>query len=424
MEEPGIAIANDILRNCVHCGFCTATCPTYVLTGNELDSPRGRIYLFRNMLGSDRPPSESTVRHTDRCLSCLSCMTTCPASVDYMHLVDEARNRIEKTYTRSFSDRLLRKLLTRVLPNPRIFRFALFFARLGKPLADLMPERIRALLHLAPTKIKAASNTGLPQIFRPEGKLKMRVALMTGCAQQVLRPSINEASIRLLTRHGCEVVIANGAGCCGALAHHMGYENDATISAQANITAWDNSREVDGELDAIVINTSGCGTMVKDYSFMFRNDPKWAERADWVSQKAKDITEVLMLLELKAKKTEQNTTIAYHSACSMQHGQNINEEPKTLLEKAGFKVSVPAEAHLCCGSAGTYNITQPKFASQLRSRKIRNLRATGAEVIAVGNIGCLQQLSGVDANTSGLVVVHTVELLDWATGGPKPEDVA
>ena len=341
-----------------------------------------------------------------------------------MHLVDEARNRIEKTYTRPFSDRLIRKILTLVLPNPGIFRLALFFARLGKPLADLMPERIKALLRLAPTKIKAASKFDHPQVFRPEGKPKMRVALMTGCAQRILRPSINEASIRLLTRHGCEVVIANGAGCCGALAHHMGHENDATTSAQANITAWDNSREKDGELDAIVINTSGCGTMVKDYSFIFRDNPKWAEKADWVSRKAKDITEVLMLLELKAKKNEQDTTIAYHSACSMQHGQSINEEPKTLLEQVGFKVDVPVEAHLCCGSAGTYNITQPKYASQLRNRKISNLRATGAEVIATGNIGCLQQLSGDETGIPGLVVVHTVELLDWATGGPKPEGVA
>ena len=424
MQEPGIAIANDILRKCVHCGFCTATCPTYVLTGNELDSPRGRIYLFRDMLGSDRSPSESTVLHTDRCLSCLSCMTTCPASVDYMHLVDEARNQIEKSYTRPFSDRLLRKILTLVLPNPGRFRLALYLARLGKPLANLMPKRIRALLHLAPTKIETASNFDRPQVFRPEGKPKMRVALMTGCAQRILRPSINEASIRLLTRHGCEVVIANGAGCCGALAHHMGHENDATTSAQTNIAAWNNTREKDGELDAIVINTSGCGTMVKDYSFIFRDNPKWAEKADWVSQKAKDITEVLMLLKLKAIKPEQNTTVAYHSACSMQHGQNINEEPKALLEKVGFKVDVPVEAHLCCGSAGTYNIMQPKYASQLRSRKIRNLRATGADVIATGNIGCLQQLSGDYAGIPGLIVVHTVELLDWATGGPKPEGVA
>ncbi len=424
MAEPGISIANDILRKCVHCGFCTATCPTYILTGNELDSPRGRIYLFRDMLEADRTPSAATVKHTDRCLSCLSCMTTCPASVDYMHLVDETRNRIEKNYARPFSDQLLRELLIKVLPNPKILRLTLLGARFTKLFAPVLPGRLKSLLQMVPKTIPPASDMDLPQVFPANGPRKMRVALMTGCAQRVLRPSINEATIRLLTRHGCEVIVTNGIGCCGALAHHMGKEKNAFASALANIKAWSDLSTENGEIDAIVINTSGCGTMVKDYSFILRNDPKWAARATWVAKKAKDITEVFAQLKIQAQTSEQKTTVVYHSACSMQHGQKIINQPKTVLERVGFKVVEPAEAHLCCGSAGTYNIMQPNFASQLRSRKIANLRATGANLVATGNIGCLQQLSSNNGDSFGLVIVHTVELLDWATGGPKPKDIA
>ena len=423
MTEPGKMIANDILRNCVHCGFCTATCPTYVLLGNELDSPRGRIYLFRDLLESNSLPSEKLVQHTDRCLSCLSCMTTCPASVDYMHLVDNARARIEKTYTRPLPERLLRTLLVWVLPNPEMFRFTLIGARLARPFAILMPGRLKGLLRMAPARIEPPSPMDKPQTFAAVGGRKMRVALMTGCAQQVLRPSINEATVRLLTRLGCEVIVASGAGCCGALVHHMGREDDAHASARANIAAWQAADENGDKLDAIIVNASGCGTMVKDYGFMLRNDGDWAEKAAWVSEKSKDISEVLAMLELGDGKVENAPTIAYHSACSMQHGQKIIAEPKSLLEKAGFEVCQPSEGHLCCGSAGTYNIMQPKLALQLRDRKLDNLGATGAEIVATGNIGCLEHLSGESNGAPGLTVVHTVELLDWATGGPKPKGI-
>ncbi len=414
LAEPGLSIANEILRKCVHCGFCTATCPTYVLLGDELDSPRGRIYQFKDMLESGKPPSEKLVRHADRCLSCLSCMTTCPASVDYMHLVDEARVRIEKTYTRPLSERLLRMLLAFVLPYPGRFRLALMGAWLAKPLAGLMPGRLKGLMQMAPARVEAASPMDRAQTFPAQGERRMRIALMTGCAQQVLRPSINEATIRLLTRHGCEVIIAERAGCCGALVHHMGQEDSSHAAAKANIEAW-HALEADGGLDAIVVNASGCGTTVKDYGFMLRDDDDWSKKASWVSKNTKDITEVMTDLGIQAPALDDAPAVVYHSACSMQHGQRITQQPKTLLESAGFEVRSPAEGHLCCGSAGTYNIMQPDLASQLRERKLGNLKATKAEIVATGNIGCLEQLSGGE-----LRVVHTVELLDWATGGQKP----
>lgn len=415
LAEPGIAIANDILRKCVHCGFCTATCPTYVLLGDELDSPRGRIYQYKDLLESGGPPSEKLVRHTDRCLSCLSCMTTCPASVDYMHLVDEVRVRIEKSYTRPLPERMLRALLARLLPYPGLFRLSLMGAWFGRPFAALMPGRLKALMRMAPARVEPASPVDRPQTFPAQGERRMRVALMTGCAQQVLRPSINEATIRLLTRHGCEVVVAKGAGCCGALVHHMGREAESHDAAKANIAAWE---AVEG-LDAVVINASGCGTTVKDYGYMLRADAAWAERARRISEKARDVTEIMATVPISADAADR-PVVAYHSACSMQHGQKITEAPKTLLKSAGFEVREPREGHLCCGSAGTYNIMQPELAAQLRTRKLDNIEATGAQVVATGNIGCLEQLSGGTKATPGLPVVHTVELLDWATGGPKP----
>lgn len=421
LAEPGIAIANDILRKCVHCGFCTATCPTYVLLGDELDSPRGRIYLYKDMLESGRAPSQKLVRHADRCLSCLSCMTTCPASVDYMHLVDETRARIESGYVRPLPERLLRMLLSWVLPYPGRFRLALMGAWLGRPFVGLMPGRLKGLMRMAPARVAAASHVDRPGTVPATGTRRKRVILMNGCAQQVLRPSINEATVQLLTRHGCEVTVAKGAGCCGALVHHMGREHDAHAAARANIAAWTDA-DAEAPIDAIVINASGCGTTVKDYGFMLRGDPDWAERAAWVSEKAKDITEIMadLGIEPASAAIENPPVVAYHSACSMQHGQQITKQPKALLEAAGFAVREPREGHLCCGSAGTYNIMQPDLASQLRTRKLGNIMATGASVIATGNIGCLEQLSGGDTNIPKLPVVHTVELLDWATGGAKP----
>jgi glycolate oxidase iron-sulfur subunit len=413
LTDPDTAESEKILRTCVHCGFCTATCPTYVLLGDELDSPRGRIYLIKDMLENNRRPTEDVVKHIDRCLSCLSCMTTCPSGVHYMHLVDHARHYIEHNYRRPWHERQLRRLLGTVLPSPTLFRAALRSARLGKPFAGILPERLRAMLDLAPASVPARSAVDRPQVFPAQGERVRRVALMNGCAQQVLAPEINESTIRLLTRYGCEVVIAKGAGCCGALTHHLGQQ--ALSYARANIDAWMQEKAKAG-LDAVVINASGCGTTVKDYGFVLRMDPAYAEKARAVSAMTKDISELMSEIGLKPSTVSTGQRVAYHSACSLQHGQGIRHEPKDLLSSAGFLVVDILEAHLCCGSAGTYNLLQPAIASELRDRKVRNIERTAPDIIAAGNIGCITQI----AAGTGVPVVHTVELLDWATGGPKP----
>jgi glycolate oxidase iron-sulfur subunit len=417
LKDASTSRSNEILRTCVHCGFCTATCPTYQVLGDELDSPRGRIYLIKDMLENGRPADEKTVKHIDRCLSCLACMTTCPSGVHYMHLVDHAREYIEQTYKRPFFERVLRWTLAQILPYPTRFRVALLGAKIGRPFAWMMPDaRLRAMLEMAPKHIPPVSRNDDPQVFAvPERK--MRVALMTGCAQKALNTDINDATIRLLTRLGAEVVVAEGAGCCGALTHHMGKTAESHATAGKNIRAWADEMKGDG-LDAIVINTSGCGTTVKDYGHMFREDAELAEDAAAVAGIAKDVSEVLMDLLPKdsVAKSGDGVRVAYHAACSLQHGQQIKTFPKDLLKRAGFKVVEPADAHLCCGSAGTYNLMQPEISKQLKSRKVETLEATRPDIIAAGNIGCMMQIgSGTD-----VPIVHTVELLDWATGGPRP----
>ncbi len=413
LKDLGTARANEILRACVHCGFCTATCPTYQVLGDELDSPRGRIYLIKDMLENERVPDEKTVQHIDRCLSCLACMTTCPSGVHYMHLVDHAREYIENTYKRPLSDRLLRWVLSKILPYPMRFRVALLGAKIGRPFARLMPDaRLRAMLEMAPKTIPPVSRNDDPQTFPTQTK-KMRVALMTGCAQKALNTDINDATIRLLTRLGAEVVIPDGMGCCGALTHHMGKTSESHASAAKNIKSWIHELK-NGGLDAIVINTSGCGTTVKDYGHMFA-ETDLADDAKVVAGLAMDVSEVLMKLNLP-EGGAPDMTVAYHAACSLQHGQKIKTFPKDLLRTAGFKVAEPADSHLCCGSAGTYNLMQPEISKQLKTRKVQTLEAVQPDIIAAGNIGCMMQIgSGTD-----IPIVHTVELLDWATGGPKP----
>jgi len=414
LKDPATARSEQVLRTCVHCGFCTATCPTYQILGDELDSPRGRIYLIKDMLENDRKPDAKTVKHIDRCLSCLACMSTCPSGVHYMHLVDHAREYIEEHYDRPFTDRALRWILARILPYPGRFRLALLGAKIGRPLARIMPDaRLRAMLEMAPKTIPPVSRNDDPQTFAPKAPKKMRVALMTGCAQKALNTDINDATIRLLTRLGCEVVVAEGAGCCGALTHHMGKTHESHATAARNIRAWDAEMKGKG-LDAIVINTSGCGTTVKDYGHMFREEPL-AKEAEAVSKIAMDVSEVLMKLDLP-EGADQDLKVAYHAACSLQHGQQIKTYPKDLLKRAGFTVLEPRDPHLCCGSAGTYNLMQPEISKQLKDRKVQTLEAKNPDIIAAGNIGCMMQIgSGTE-----VPIVHTVELLDWATGGPKP----
>lgn len=415
LENPDMARSEEILRKCVHCGFCTATCPTYLLLGDELDSPRGRIYLMKQMLENNRPADARTVRHIDRCLSCLSCMTTCPSGVHYMHLVDHARAHIQETYRRPLGDTLMRWLLATVLPRPWLFRLSLLGAKIAGPLAPVLPKRLRGLVAMAPRSIPAPSWADRAQVFPAAGRRKLRLALMTGCAQRALDPRINEATVRFLTRHGCEVVVVRGTGCCGALTHHMGMTESSHAFAARNIEAWVREDENRG-LDGIVINTSGCGTTVKDYGHMFRTDKQLSMTAARVSSLAKDVTEIASMLELQVKPDIPKLKIAYHSACSMQHGQKITKLPFDLLRNAGFDPHPVPESHICCGSAGTYNLLQPEIATQLRDRKVAHIESVGAEAIAAGNLGCMIQIgSGTE-----LPIVHTIELLDWATGGPVP----
>jgi glycolate oxidase iron-sulfur subunit len=412
LADADTAEAEKILRACVHCGFCTATCPTYALLGDELDSPRGRIYLIKDMLEKAAPATEKVVKRIDRCLSCLSCMTTCPSGVHYMHLVDHARTHVEATYRRPWFDRLLRRVLGIVLPSPGLFRLSLLGASLVRPIRAAFKGRLRAMLALAPRRLPPPSPVDRPQSFPAEGMRRRRVALLTGCAQQVLAPQINEATIRLLTRHGCEVVVARGAGCCGALVHHLGRRDAALASARANIDAWSAA----GPLDAVVVNTSGCGTVLKDYGFLLREDPGYAAKAAGIAAKIRDVTELMAELGLAAPVGASGLTVAYHAACSLQHGQKVLAPPKSLLAAAGFAVREIPEGHLCCGSAGTYNLLQPELAGRLRDRKLANIATLQPDVIAAGNVGCITQIAGGTATP----VVHTVELLDWATGGPKP----
>ena len=415
LADPATAAVEAVIRKCVHCGFCTATCPTYVLLGDELDGPRGRIYLMQNMLESEAEPTPGVVKHIDRCLSCLSCMTTCPSGVNYMHLVDHARAYIERRYKRPIMERLIRALLAAVLPYPPRFRLALALARLARPLEHLAKgvdvlKPLAVMLKLAPRYPAASPTTTSLTLPSPRG----RVALLQGCAEPVLKPEIRAATVRVLNRVGYEVIFAAGEQCCGALVHHMGREEAALAAARSNVDAW--TREIEGEgIDAILITASGCGTSVKNYGHMLRLDPGYAAKAARVSAITRDISEFLSEVELP-RGDDRGLTVAYHAACSLQHGQKVTDAPKALLAKAGYHVLTPAEAHLCCGSAGTYNIMQPEIAGQLGDRKVSNLERLAADVIATGNIGCTMQIGA----RASVPVVHTIELLDWATGGPAP----
>lgn len=419
LSNARIAEAESILRRCVHCGLCTATCPTYVLLGDERDSPRGRIYLIKDMLEDNAPASKEVQHHLDRCLSCLSCMSTCPSGVDYMHLIDLARAYVEQTASRPFKERLVRRLLAGILPYPERFRFAIRLAPLGRPWTKMLRrfgfEQLAAMIDLAPAVLPPSPKFEGPGTAATEDERRARVIMLAGCAQQVLRPGINDSTIRLLARRGVDVVVASGSGCCGALTYHLGDEAGAIEFAKRNVDAW--TKELaKGPVDAIISNASGCGTTIKDYGHMLKREPEYAARAARISALARDVSEFLGAYELGPPKRWSSLRVAYHPACSLQHGQRIKEQPRDLLSKAGYSVVDIPESHICCGSAGTYNIMQPEIAGALRDRKSKNIKRIKPDLVAAGNIGCISQLSGqVD-----VPVVHTVELLDWAYGGPVP----
>ena len=419
LSDPNIAEANDILRSCVHCGFCNATCPTYALLGDELDGPRGRIYLIKDMLEQDRPASDTDVLHIDRCLSCLSCMTTCPSGVNYKHLLDYGRGHIEKTYRRKFIDQTLRTFLGIVLPNPKIFKYLQFAAMLARPLAPFLSNRLRKAVFLI-SKRRRISKVMTPNVFKAEGDRKYRVILLTGCVQDSLDPAINQATIRILNRHGCEVVVYPEGGCCGSVNQNLGQQKRAVSLIKSNVTQWSATNK-ENKLDGIIVNASGCGTTVKDYGFLLRNDPEFSKEADELSQLAFDITEFMARIGLNDCRAPGKHRVAYQSPCSMQHGQKLTNEPITLLRACGFEVVEPKGQHLCCGSAGTYNVLQSEIAGRLREQKIAALAVLSPDIVASGNIGCITQLAKGGGKDIVYPIVHTVELLDWATGGPKPE---
>jgi glycolate oxidase iron-sulfur subunit len=425
LADPAMQASEKILRSCVHCGFCTATCPTYLELGDELDSPRGRIYLIKKMFEEGESATKEVVSHIDRCLSCLSCMTTCPSGVHYMHLVDHARAHIEATYKRPLHQRMMRGLLANLLPYPNRFRLAIFAAMLAKPFRPLVEKlpgigkQIGAMLALAPEATPNRSEAEGPAVFSPASPKTARVALLSGCAQPVLAPEINAATIRVLNRLGVEVVLPKGEGCCGALVHHMGRESQSHHQARALIDTWSVEIENKG-LDAIIITASGCGTSIKDYGYQFRDDPAYAAKSAKISALAKDITEYLATLDLTPAR-ETGMTIAYHSACSMQHGQKITDAPKTVLKALGFAVRDVPEGHICCGSAGTYNMLQPEISGRLRARKTKNIARLKPDAVATGNLGCISQIGlGFEERREQVPVLHTIELVDWALGGKKP----
>ena len=415
LADPAIAEIDSILRKCVHCGFCTATCPTYRETGDELDGPRGRIYLMKEMFEADLPADEVVRDHLDRCLGCLNCMTTCPSGVDYGRLVEHGKAHVEKTAPRGFMDRVLRGVIALALPGRRRFRLGMMLGRLAAPVVRRLPGRLGAMGRLVPARAPGPMVVAPGQVHPASGPRQGRVALVIGCIQPVLRPSVDAAAVRLLTRHGIEVVVPPDAGCCGALPLHMGKVDAARATAARLVDAL---APLLGDLDAVIVTVSGCGTTVKDYGHLLKDDPARAAAAARLASLARDVSEVLDGLELRPDGNAGGRAIAYHDACSLRHGQRVTA-PKRLLAKVGFEVREPRDAHLCCGSAGTYNMLQPELSAPLGLDKAAALAATGAGFIVAGNIGCLTQIAAHGA----LPVIHTVELLDWATGGPLPEGI-
>jgi glycolate oxidase iron-sulfur subunit len=419
LADPETAASHAEIRKCVHCGFCTATCPTYVLLGDERDSPRGRIELIKAMLEDGGPPAPSTVTHIDRCLSCLACKTTCPSGVDYAQLIDHGRAHIEAHYRRPLGERFLRWAIPHIMTRPRHLRFALSLGRLARPMEPVLTaigfKSLAALLRLVPSPLRggvmgggASANASSQERGLAPGTSRGRVALLQGCVEPAMAPSIRAAAIRLISRAGYEVVLVDGEGCCGALSEHLGRAQEARGLAAANVRAWTRA----GPFDAIVTTAAGCGTTLKAYGQRLPDDPDAAQAAG----RTRDILEFIGEVGLPPVTTAPKLAVAYHAPCSLQHGQGIKGGPAELLAEAGFEVRPIAEGHLCCGSAGVYNILQPALAGRLQARKAANIARTGAAVVAAGNVGCIAQIAPV----VGMPVVHPVELLDWVTGGPKP----
>jgi glycolate oxidase iron-sulfur subunit len=405
LSDPLIADAEKSLRACMHCGICTATCPTYVLLGDERDGPRGRIVMMQRMLEHGGIPTRETVFHLDRCLSCLGCRTACPSSVDYARLIDTSRAHIEMHYRRPLRDRLLRTFIATVMSRPNLLRPMLALARLGRAFAGFVPGRIGAMMR-----------TGAAQKPRPSSRPVLStgpartVGMMPGCVQAAVAPQIDEAAAHVLARRGLKAVPLAGAGCCGALAFHLGRTEEAKRWARKAIEAFERQGE---EMEAILVTSTGCEAHLKDLGHLFRGDPVWEPRAASFARKISDLSELVVPAP---PAPGRNLRVAYHAPCSAQFGLKLGDKPELLLKAAGFDVFSVPEGHLCCGSAGSYSILQPEIAAALKARKKANILSVRPDLIATANIGCLLQLSGPEMPP----VIHLAELLDWIDGGDVP----
>ena len=368
------------------------------------------------MLENNKPGNEKVAKHLDRCLSCYACMTTCPSQVNYMHLIDHGRSHLEKTYKRPILERLFRSLLSLTLPNPKTFKTLSILVNIVRPISFTFPEFIKNSMKLMPSAFPKKTLKTQRIYSAEKNKPVARVALLTGCVQRVISPEINESTIRLLNRHDVEVIVMPEINCCGSLDHHLGKEKAAHELFKKNINLWYDEYLKNG-LNAIISNTSGCGTTLKDYGFIFRGDKEMKKKAKKISELTKDITEFLdKNIKLNFMQNEKVYKIAYHSPCSMQHGQKVHQQPIDLIKRTGNEVLNIPEGHLCCGSAGTYNILQQKIAKTLLKNKVENINKIKPDFISTGNIGCMTQIaSGIETP-----IVHTVEVIDWLTGGPKP----
>lgn len=400
----------DVIESCVHCGFCLPTCPTYDTLGEEMDSPRGRIFLMKEVLEGSLE-LDNALPYLDNCLGCQACETACPSGVKYGELISPFRAHAETERTREPIDRLQRTLTLQTIPYPRRFRAAARLGRVAHPLSRALPSSISAMLQLLPAQLPKSQP--LPTFYPAQGPKRARVALLAGCAQQVLSPNINWATLRVLARNGIETVIPGDQGCCGALAMHTGAQEQAKRHARRNLRAFPD------DVDAIITNAAGCGSGMKEYELLFQGDPEH-DQAEALAERVWDITSFLEKLGIaEVPPLEQELTIAYHDACHLAHAQKERDAPRAVLNAIpGVRLVTPAEWELCCGSAGTYNIERPEIANQLGEKKARNLIDTGARLIAAGNIGCLTQIiTHTERLGYEVEVTHTVEILDRAYAG-------
>jgi glycolate oxidase iron-sulfur subunit len=415
LSEPRVAAANDILRSCVHCGFCAPACPTYQITGDERDSPRGRIWLIRDVMEGVGVPQAEAVFHLDRCLECMACMPACPSGVDYGHLISIAREEIEMRGSRFWAPRIWRAGLAGVLTRPGLVRGLFALARGMRWLMPVLPGRLKRGLELANAWHQTDAPGPLPSTSPAMDGFKGRVGILMGCVQAGIAPSINQALIRLLTRAGIEVVILAGATCCGALDKHLGRGRAARDRARVVIGAIEQA-DAAGPLDVVIQTASGCGTMMKDYEHLLGDDSEWAARAKAVAGRIRDSSEYLNGLALSFDAPLPPLNVVWQAPCSAANAQGLGPEAPALLTRAGFTVTEPDDSGRCCGSAGAYNILETEMADTLGQLKAAAINRAGPDVVASGNIGCLVQLAGrLDVPT-----LHLVELLDWAAGGPVP----